>query len=50
MLQLVGKIKKLLNESALRCQMGVVEYNKYMREYTLKVFEHRMSSILNDLL
>ena len=46
---LADKIELLLKDSALRKKMGQAGYEKYMKEFTLEVFERRMCEILKQL-
>lgn len=46
---LAGKIELLLNDEALRKKMGEAGRKKYEQEYTLEIFEKRLSNILYTL-
>ena len=46
---LTDKIQLLLNDSVLRCNMGKAGREKFEKEFTLEVFEKRMTWILEHL-
>jgi len=46
---LADKIELLIKASELRGKMGRVGYEKYMKEFTLEIFERRMCEILKQL-
>lgn len=46
---LTDKIQLLLNDSVLRCNMGKAGREKFEKEFTLEVFEKRMTRILEHI-
>ena len=46
---LADKIQLLLNDSVLRSNMGKVGREKFEKEFTLEVFEKRMTWILEHI-
>ncbi len=46
---LADKIELLLNDESLRKKMGAAGRKKYEQEYTLEIFEKRLSNILHTL-